>query len=150
MTADLLRWLAVGLPGFSVYLFALRGFYALKDTRTPFLVNLVENGIQIVLSFALVGRLRLPGRDRRLPSATPVAAVVALVALHRRAGRFADRPLRPRRAAPSRRRRRHGCGAARRGGLVDNSLGRRSILGAVVGGAVYLGVLVLLRSDDAR
>ncbi|MFN8050613.1 MAG: lipid II flippase MurJ [Acidimicrobiales bacterium] len=39
---------AVGLPAFSIYLFACRGFYALSDTRTPFLLNVLENGINIV------------------------------------------------------------------------------------------------------
>jgi putative peptidoglycan lipid II flippase len=34
-TGDVLQWFAVGLPGFSLYLFALRAFYARRDTRTP-------------------------------------------------------------------------------------------------------------------
>ena len=41
----------IGLPGFSVYLFTLRGFYALKDTRTPFLVNLAENSTNIAFAY---------------------------------------------------------------------------------------------------
>src|SRR5207248_7483039 len=38
-TADVLANFAVGLLGFSMYLFILRGFYALHDTRTPFFLN---------------------------------------------------------------------------------------------------------------
>ena len=34
---------ALGLGAFSIYLFVLRGFYAHKDTKTPFKVNVVEN-----------------------------------------------------------------------------------------------------------
>lgn len=53
-TADLLRTMALGLPGFSAYLYALRGFYASGDTRTPFLANLLENGLQVGLTVLLV------------------------------------------------------------------------------------------------
>ena len=45
-TADTLACFAVGLFSFSAYLFTLRGFYAMQDTRTPFLLNCVENGDQ--------------------------------------------------------------------------------------------------------
>jgi putative peptidoglycan lipid II flippase len=45
---------ALGLVGFSVYLFVLRGFYAHQDTRTPFVINVVQNVLNIGLAFALV------------------------------------------------------------------------------------------------
>lgn len=45
---------AVGLPAFSAYLFACRGYYALSDTRTPFVLNVVENGLNVVALFVLV------------------------------------------------------------------------------------------------
>src|SRR5207302_195817 len=45
---------AVGLPGFSVYLFTLRAFYALKDTRTPFYLNTIENVINVVTAVFFV------------------------------------------------------------------------------------------------
>lgn len=53
-TADALAGLAVGLAAFSIYLFVLRGFYAHQDTRTPFVLNVGENLINIVLAFVLV------------------------------------------------------------------------------------------------
>lgn len=52
-SADVLRAFGVGLVAFSVYLFLLRGFYAMQDTRTPFMVNLVQNACNIVLAVAL-------------------------------------------------------------------------------------------------
>ena len=58
-------WFAVGLLGFSLYLFVLRGFYALQDTRTPFFLNVVENVINIVLALAFVGRFGVAGPRRR-------------------------------------------------------------------------------------
>jgi putative peptidoglycan lipid II flippase len=63
-TADTARALAgfsLGLVGFSVYLFVLRGFYAHQDTRTPFVVNVVENLLNIVLAIVLVDRYGVLG-----------------------------------------------------------------------------------------
>lgn len=52
--ADALAGFAPGLIGFSVYLFVLRGFYALQDTRRPFWINAVENVLNIVAAVALL------------------------------------------------------------------------------------------------
>jgi putative peptidoglycan lipid II flippase len=60
-TADALAGFSLGLVGFSVYMFVLRGFYAHKDTRTPFIVNVGENALNIVLAFVLVGRYGVLG-----------------------------------------------------------------------------------------
>ncbi len=86
LVADILAALAIGLPGFSIYLFTLRGFYALKDTRTPFLLNGLENGMNILLAVALVGALHVQGLALAYAGAYSVAALVALVALSRRVG----------------------------------------------------------------
>ena len=70
-TANALAAFALGLFGFSAYLFVLRGFYAQQDTRTPFWINLVENALNIVLAVALVGAFGVPGLAvRRSPSPT--------------------------------------------------------------------------------
>lgn len=86
LTADTLAAFAVGLFGFSVYLFALRGFYALRDTRTPFLLNVGENVANIVLAVALVGPFGIPGLALGYAAAYTLAALVALVVLQRRVG----------------------------------------------------------------
>jgi putative peptidoglycan lipid II flippase len=52
---------ALGLVGFSVYLFVLRGFYAHQDTRTPFVINVVQNVLNIGLAIALVGAFDILG-----------------------------------------------------------------------------------------
>ncbi len=85
-TTDALVWLAVGLPGFATFLYAMRGFYARKDTKTPFLLYLVENGINIVLAVSLVGRFGLKGVIASYSIAYAVSAVAALVVLRRRTG----------------------------------------------------------------
>jgi putative peptidoglycan lipid II flippase len=94
-TADLLRTMALGLPGFSAYLYALRGFYAIGDTRTPFLANLLENGLQIGLTVLLVPTASSPGHALGLAyaGAYSVAGVFALWLLHRRVGRVVDRAM---------------------------------------------------------
>jgi hypothetical protein len=42
VTSRALAGFSVGLVGFSVYLFVLRGFYAHGDAKTPFVINLFE------------------------------------------------------------------------------------------------------------
>ena len=85
-TADALVWLAIGLPGFAVFLYAMRGFYARKDTKTPFVLYLIENGLNIALALALVGRFGLKGVVASYSIAYAVAAVAALVVLRHRIG----------------------------------------------------------------
>lgn len=82
-TARALSGLAIGLVGFSVYLFALRGFYARSDTKTPFLINLAENGVNIALAFALVGQFDVLGLGLAFGVAYLIGAVIALVMLAR-------------------------------------------------------------------
>jgi putative peptidoglycan lipid II flippase len=53
LTAGVLRAFAVGLAGFSIYLFALRPFYAEGNLRVPFRLNLVQNAFQVVLTISL-------------------------------------------------------------------------------------------------
>lgn len=54
LTAHVVVAFAVGLPAFSTYLFACRGFYALSNTKTPFLLNVVENGLNIAALVVLI------------------------------------------------------------------------------------------------
>jgi putative peptidoglycan lipid II flippase len=93
LVSQSLAMFALGLLGFSLYLFTLRGFYALRDTRTPFLLNLVENGINIVLAVALEPWLGVKGLALAYAIAYSVAAIVALVALRRRIGLLGGRRL---------------------------------------------------------
>lgn len=83
-TSAALRGLAIGLVGFSVFLFTLRGFYANHDTRTPFMLNLFENTLNIVLAVLLVGPFGVAGLGTALGLAYLIAAVAAVVVLQRR------------------------------------------------------------------
>jgi putative peptidoglycan lipid II flippase len=61
LTSRALAGFALGLVGFSVYLFVLRGFYAHGDGKTPFVVNLFENLLNILFAVMLVGRYGVLG-----------------------------------------------------------------------------------------
>jgi putative peptidoglycan lipid II flippase len=83
VTADVLQGFALGLVPFSVYLFTLRGFYARQDTRTPFIINAIENAGNVLLALALSPHWRT-GSHSHTPA--PRSAVLALVLLRRRVG----------------------------------------------------------------
>lgn len=92
-TADALAGFSLGLVGFSVYMFVLRGFYAHQDTRTPFIVNVGENALNIGLAFLLVGRYGVLGLGLAFAIAYLVAAVWALRILSYKVSGFSLLPI---------------------------------------------------------
>lgn len=90
-TAETLAWFSIGLFSFSAYLFTLRGFYAMQDTRTPFLLNCLENGINIVLALALYPAFGVQGLALSWAIAYIVAMFVSLGAMRKRLGRLDGR-----------------------------------------------------------
>jgi putative peptidoglycan lipid II flippase len=84
-TGNTLIAFAVGLTGYSTYLITLNVFYAMKDTKTPFLVNLVENGVNIVMALILFHSGSV-GLAAAYATAYVVAAGAALWMLDRRIG----------------------------------------------------------------
>ena len=91
-SSDTLVVFAVGLLPFSVYLFALRAFYARHDTFTPFWLNCVENAVNIALAFPLYAWLGIPGLALAF-------ALAYFVGAARHARRAARAPRRHRRRA---------------------------------------------------
>lgn len=83
-TSRALAGLAVGLAGFSAYLFVLRGFYALGDTRTPFVLGLGQNALNVALAVVLVRPLDVLGLGLAYSASYLIAALVALGVLSRR------------------------------------------------------------------
>jgi putative peptidoglycan lipid II flippase len=90
LTARTLIAFAVGLPAFSLYLYAMRGFYALRDTRTPFLINLGENLANVIFGILLLDRFGVVGLAASFSLAYALFCVVALLVLQRRVGRIFD------------------------------------------------------------
>ena len=152
MVADTLVAFAVGLLPFSLYLFAMRAFYARHDTFTPFWINCVENAVNIGLAFPLYAWLGIPGLALAFSLAYFVAALLTLFVLHLQLGGVATRRL--------------GvtlvkvvvAGAAVAGvsWAVGELIGwdtttaafASAIIGTLVGGAVYLGGLALLHVEE--
>lgn len=83
-TAGALTGFGVGLAAFSTYLFALRGFYAHGDTRTPFLVNVAQNASNVAFAVLLAPRYGVAGLAWAFSASYVVGAIVALAVLARR------------------------------------------------------------------
>lgn len=151
-TARVLAGLALGLVGYSVYLFTLRGFYAHQDTRTPFIINCVQNAINIVLAFVLVGFYDVLGLGIAFALSYLIAAVVAIFVLQVKVPEFPawhtvlsiGRMM----AAGA------GMGIVvwlSAGAVGDNDgLGAlaRVIVGLLIGAVVYTGALTVLRVPE--
>ena len=84
---------ALGLGAFSVYLFVLRAFYAHQDARTPCVINIVENILNVVLAFVLYRRFGVLGIAASFAIAYAVSALWALQVLSYKLRGFALRPL---------------------------------------------------------
>ena len=87
-TARALSGLAIGLAGFSVYLFVLRGFYTNSDTRTPFWINLFENALNIVFAILLVDHFDVFGLGLAFSLAYLISAGVAIFMMQRKSPGF--------------------------------------------------------------
>jgi putative peptidoglycan lipid II flippase len=83
-TARALAGFSIGLAGFSIYIFCLRGFYAHEDTRTPFFVNLFENALNIILALFLVERHGVLGLGLSFGIAYMISSVLVLWLLHKK------------------------------------------------------------------
>lgn len=149
-TANAVTAFLFGLPGFSLMLYAFRCFYAQRDTRTPFLINLVESVVAVGLSIVLGDRFGVVGLAAANSIAVSVFAVVALVALHRRVGRFMSRNgmvdlVRILVATAA-------MAAVVRTTLVlvDGGEVVSLVLGGIVGVAVYAGLVTALGVEESR
>jgi putative peptidoglycan lipid II flippase len=85
-TAATLAMFALGLPGYCTYLYMVRVFQSMQDTRTAFKLYLVENGINVVFGVALVGPLGVRGLALSMSIAYTVAALLAMAVVRQRLG----------------------------------------------------------------
>ncbi len=144
-----------GLLPFSVYLYTLRAFYARYDTRTPFLLNLLENGANVVLAVVLYPTFGVQGLALAWSGAYLLGAIAALRGapdIARRRARIEPcaRPL-VRAAIGSLA---LAMVAAPLAGAIGHIPAARalvaSVTAALAGGLVYLLVLFALRADELR
>lgn len=92
-----LSMLALGLPGFCLFLAAIRALQSMQDLRTAFWLYVLENGVNIAGAIILAGpaHLGLRGVTLSISIAYSVAAVAALILLRRRIGSLDDAPMAP-------------------------------------------------------
>lgn len=148
---------AVGLPAFSTYLFACRGFYALSDTRTPFFLNVVENGVNVlgIVGLVIVGSASSTTFALAYSVAYVLAAILAVWRFDRRL-----RELDPDVVRPDLSPLRSMTVAALGMGVVvwlirqvlPDDAGAGAVasvaLGVVLGGLTYLGLGIVLRVPE--
>jgi putative peptidoglycan lipid II flippase len=91
--APLLALFVVGLPFFSIVNLTVRAFYAVKDTRTPVKVALVDFVVNLVLSIILKHWFGAPGLVLASTAAIIVQTVLLQVALARKLPEMRFTPL---------------------------------------------------------
>ena len=90
LTGATLAWLSVGLGAQAISLLLVRGFYALKDTKTPVLVSLIVVLLNIVLSLYFIIILKLDVWSIGLANSisTLLSGVLLFWTLHFKVGKF--------------------------------------------------------------
>jgi putative peptidoglycan lipid II flippase len=153
-TGSALAMFALGLPGFCTFLYMVRVFQSMQDTRTAFRLYLVENGLNIVVALALVGPFGVRGLALSLSIAYSAAALLALAVVRNRVGGLGGPDL----STPVKR----VLGASGvmavatvlalsvSGATSGFALLARVVFAVVVGVAAYLGTVGLLGAREAR
>ncbi len=93
LTASVLALFALGLPGFCVFFLATRAFQAMQDTRTAFVLYVLENSLNILVAVLLYRPLGVRGLALSYSIAYTIAAVAALAVLRERLGTIGGRTL---------------------------------------------------------
>ena len=151
-TSRALAGFALGLGGFSVYLFVLRAFYAHQDARTPFMINVVENLFNVVFAVVLVDRYGVLGLGLAFGLAYTLSSLWAVQILSYKVAGFPARAI----LAALGRMVLAGIvmseamwAAARKVGANQGSGAFLRVgVATAVGAGVYVGVLILLRSPE--
>lgn len=153
-TARALSGLALGLIGYSIYLFVLRGFYAHQDTRTPFIINCFQNVLNIILAFLLSPAFDVLGLGLAFSASYVLAAIGALFVLRNKVRGFSASDVLLGLA-------RLVIAAASMGAimwLVLRPIGANSgsgaftkvLVGSAIGVLTYLGALTILRAPEVE
>ena len=152
LTSRALAGFALGLVGFSVYLFVIRVFYAHHDARTPFVINLGENVINVVLAIVLVDHYGLLGLGLAFAIAYLLTALWSIQVLSYKVRGFPTRDTLVslyRMALASLVMAEVVWLVAREvGGNVGSAAVVRIVAGTLVGALSYVAVLLVLRAPE--
>lgn len=90
LTGLTLAYLSIGLAAQAVSLLLVRGFYALKDTKTPVTVSFIVVGLNILMSLYFVKALKLDvwSLGFAFSLSNILSAVLLFTTLHFKIGRF--------------------------------------------------------------
>lgn len=90
LTGATLAYLSIGLAAQAISLLLVRGFYALKDTKTPVIVSLTVVALNIILSlyFILVLKLNVWSIGLANSIATLLSGILLFWTLHFKVGKF--------------------------------------------------------------
>jgi len=91
--AGTLAMFAIGLPGFSSWMFLTASYQAMQDTRSLFVLYLIENGTNIVAALALYPALGVQGLALAFSLAYLAGTAAALVHLRGRVDGIEGRAL---------------------------------------------------------
>ena len=83
-TYQMLLGFAIGLPAFSMYLYCVRAFFARRDTRTPFFLNVVQNALNVALVIPFTRMWGAVGLAVAYSVSYWFIAIVTLAVLNRR------------------------------------------------------------------
>lgn len=86
LVADVLRVFVIGLVPFSIYQLFLRAFYALQDTRTPFVINSVTTAVNIAINVPMFAAIGVEGLALGHAASYLVGIALQARALSRRIG----------------------------------------------------------------
>jgi putative peptidoglycan lipid II flippase len=92
-TAQALAVLALGLPGFCTFQFAVRALQSMQDLRSAFWLYALENTLNIVLALALYRPLGVQGIAASIAAAYTVAAFASLARVRQLARGLGGRVL---------------------------------------------------------
>lgn len=86
LVVDVLRFFVIGLVPFSLFQLFLRAFYALQDTKTPFLINCLAVAFNVAIDFPLFSAFGVRGLAAGHAASYLVGALLQGAVLARRLG----------------------------------------------------------------
>ncbi len=93
LTAATLVMFALGLPSFCVFFLAIRAFQAMHDTKTAFVLYVIENGVNIITAIFLYRHFGVKGLALSYSIAYTVGVLVALLLIRERLGSISGKKI---------------------------------------------------------
>lgn len=91
--SEMLAWMAIGLPGFSIFIYLTRVFQSMHDGKTVFWLYAIQNGLCVLIALALFGPVGSSAIAISQTVSYCAAALVALLVLRKRLGLIEGKSL---------------------------------------------------------